>query len=86
MFIEPEDSVERMQPISDLAAEGTRHQWTPNPAFKTGVTVAPPGPDGRPNTVPRVGDIWYNSTDNTTYVYYEDHEDHAWLPIGGSAK
>lgn len=77
MFIEPEEPVETMQRISDLSAEGLRG---------APITVASPGPDGRPNTVPIVGDIWHNREDNTTYVYYEDFDSHAWIQIGGSAK
>ena len=77
MFIEPEEPVEPMQPIADLYMEGLLGE---------GITAAYPEPDGRPNTVPTVGDVWYNRKDNNTYVYYTDTSTSQSIQIGGSAK
>lgn len=32
---------------------------------------------------PTVGDIFFDSSTGSQYVYYEDHEDHSWIQVGG---
>ena len=48
--------------------------WLANPVSQQVAVISPTAP-----TSPKAGDIWYNSDDGCTYVYYYDGDSYQWV-------
>ena len=70
------------QTFDNYIYDGTKGVWRIQPNVP-GVTSRFYVSDTTP-TDPVNGEIWLNSTDGNTYIYYVDGDSEQWIEIGGS--